>query len=282
MCALPGPRRPQADGEVPLLPTKDYEAPSVLLPANLLREGRRQLGLVDEPVPAVCLLDPDGDIARYLSASGVGAKHPGWACYHTDMWVVDLDGTPMGVVGTAVGASFAVLIAEQLAVSGAELIISITSAGNLRPSAESSSYVLVAKALRDEGTSLHYQPASTWAAIDANLLERLRPLVATYPEAVVIGASWTTDAPYRETQVAIDTAARLGAICVEMEAAALYSFATTSRCAIVCFAHLTNTMAVAGDDFEKGEANGAVAALDLVGAVIARLRTGPDSATSAD
>jgi uridine phosphorylase len=212
--------------------------------------------------------------SRATCPPAVSAKHPGWACYHTDMWVVDVDGTPVGVVGTAVGASFAVLIAEQLAVSGAELIISITSAGNLRPGPRSSSYVLVARALRDEGTSLHYQLASTWAAIDANLLERLRPLVATHPEPVVIGASWTTDAPYRETQVAIDTAAQLGAICVEMEAAALYSFAANSACAILCFAHLTNTMAVAGDDFEKGEANGAHAALDLVRSVLKTLGTG--------
>lgn len=76
----------------PPLAGKDYEAASLFEPANLLREARRQRGLSDVPVPAVGLLDPDGDIVRYLAATGRGQRHPGWACYHTEMWTVDLNG----------------------------------------------------------------------------------------------------------------------------------------------------------------------------------------------
>jgi hypothetical protein len=115
----------------PLMAGKDYLAPSVFEPENLLREARRQRGLVELPVPAVCLLDPDGDIVRYLKRSGRGHKHEGWACYHTEMWITDVDGLEIGVVGMAVGAPFAVLVAEQLAVSGARLTISVTSAGRV-------------------------------------------------------------------------------------------------------------------------------------------------------
>jgi hypothetical protein len=102
----------------PLLHAKGYEQPSIFEPANLLREGRRQRGRPDLDVPAVCLLDPDGDIVRYLSATGRAHEHPGWASYHTTLRVFDLDGTEVGVIGCAVGAPFAVLVAEQLAVSG--------------------------------------------------------------------------------------------------------------------------------------------------------------------
>jgi len=49
---------------------------------------------------------------RYVDASGRGHLHHGWACYHTEMWTVDLDGVDIGVVGMAVGAPFAVLVAE--------------------------------------------------------------------------------------------------------------------------------------------------------------------------
>jgi hypothetical protein len=45
----------------PLLRAKAYDEPSVFEPANLLR---------DIAVPAVCLLDPDGDIVRHLTATG--------------------------------------------------------------------------------------------------------------------------------------------------------------------------------------------------------------------
>ena len=116
-----------------ILAAKRHDAPSVFAPANLLREARRQRGLPEESVPAVCALDPDGDIVRNLSAAGTARKASGWACYHTDMYVIDHAGISIGIVGCAVGAPFAVLVAEQLFVSGCRFLVSITSAGESRP-----------------------------------------------------------------------------------------------------------------------------------------------------
>jgi len=251
----------------PILLNKDYEAPSLFQPENLLREARRQKYLPELRVPEVCLLDPDGDIVRHLAATGEGERHGGWACYHTVMWVTDLHGLHIGVVGLAVGAPFAVLVAEQLSASGAELIISITSAGQVRPVANPPYFVLINKALRDEGTSLHYQPPTTWSRLPSHLEPSLTCALQGLPEPVLIGASWTTDAPYRETQVAIDAAVEREIVCVEMEAAALYAYAAARTRDIVCLAHITNTMAVTGKDFEKGESNGANAALAIAEAI---------------
>lgn len=55
---------------------------------------------------------------------------------------------------------------------------------------------------------------------------------------------------------------------VEMEAAALYTLATVKDYPIVCFAHVTNTMAVAGDDFEKGPDQGSHAILVVIAETI--------------
>jgi hypothetical protein len=49
--------------------------PSVFQPEALLRKACRQKGLPTDPVPAVCLLDPDGDLARHLKQSGRGRRH---------------------------------------------------------------------------------------------------------------------------------------------------------------------------------------------------------------
>ncbi len=95
---------PDAANSSPLLQRKEFAAPSVFQPDNLLREARRQLGRPEVAVPRVCLLDPDGDIVRCLQAKGQGVRHPGWACYHTEMWVTGLHGLSLGVVGLAVGA----------------------------------------------------------------------------------------------------------------------------------------------------------------------------------
>ena len=50
-------------------------------------------------------------------------------------------------------------------------------------------------------------------------------------------------------------------MAVEMEAAALYAFASARNRPVVCFAHVTNRMGQVDGDFEKGEANGALHAL---------------------
>jgi purine-nucleoside phosphorylase len=65
------------------------------------------------------------------------------------------------------------------------------------------------------------------------------------------GASWTTDVPLRETAPAIAVANAAGIHAVEMEAAALYAYATARQRDVICIAHVTNTMAARCDDFEK-------------------------------
>jgi purine-nucleoside phosphorylase len=132
--------------------------------------------------------------------------------------------------------------------------------------------VLIEKALRDEGTSLHYQPRGRWSRLDDRLLRRLAGAFAHLPEPVWPGSSWTTDAPYRETACAIEAAKQDNIACVEMEAAGLYAYATARRQAVVCFAHITNTMATAGADFEKGADNGAHDALAVARAAAGALR----------
>jgi uridine phosphorylase len=261
-----------SDDTTPLLRAKDYTAPSVFQPENLLREGRRQRGLPEIAVPAVCLLDPDGDIVRHLTASGLATEHPGWACYHTTLHTFDLDATQVGVIGCAVGAPFAVLLAEQLDASGCELLISVTSSGAIVSAGEPPYFVVIDKALRDEGTSHHYLPPGDWAPAPDHLITKLDQRLTGLTQPVVTGATWTTDAPYRETAAAIAEAERLGIIAVEMEAAALYAYAAAWSRDVVCVAHVTNTMATGGDDFEKGEADGAHDALEVVSAIIATLR----------
>ena len=90
------------------------------------------------------------------------------------------------------------------------------------------------------------------------------------PVSVERGASWTTDAPFRETADAIAAMRAKGLLAVEMEAAALYAFAEARRKPVLCFAHVTNRMALVERDFEKGEADGTVDALAVITATARR------------
>ncbi len=173
----------------PILTEKHYEESSAFVPANLLREARRQKGLADCPVPAVCVLDPDGDIVRQAKASGRAIRDPDWACYHTDLYRLTYEGTELRIVPCAVGASFAVLVAEQLFASGCHLLISMTSSGQLVDSRPPPYFVLIERALRDEGTSYHYLPPSEVSEGPAQLLASLAGVFDGLGVAVMRGAT---------------------------------------------------------------------------------------------
>src|SRR3954469_4110024 len=118
-------------GKPPILDHKNALSPSVFRPVALLREARRQKRLARVDVPAVCILDPDGDIVRRLRHSGQAQPFENWPCYHTKLDTFTLAGQTVGIVGCAVGAPFAVLVAEELFASGCQLLLSITSAGQI-------------------------------------------------------------------------------------------------------------------------------------------------------
>jgi hypothetical protein len=250
--------------DMPLLNRDDYAAPSVFLPQSLLREARRQKALPDSTVPPVCVLDPDGDLVAYARRQFGATQSPDWACYHTQMWEWGSGEDRFGIIGFVVGGPFAVLVAEQLFACGCELLISITSAGQIIDVGPPPYYVLIDRALRDEGTSYHYLPPSDYANADPTLIASARGAVADIPVRVHIGAAWTTDAPYRETEKMIAKRKAQGILAVEMESSALYAFATARGRAVICLAHVSNQLGCVEGDFEKGEGNGARWSAELV------------------
>ncbi|HEV2660372.1 MAG TPA: nucleoside phosphorylase [Ktedonobacteraceae bacterium] len=248
----------------PILTEKHYHEPSIFTPKNLLREARRQKGVPEQPVPEICVLDPDGDLVDYLLATGQAKRHPTWACYHTTLLTWKQDGVEYGIIGRVVGASFAVLVAEELFVCGCQLLISITSAGQLMELGATPYVVLIDRALRDEGTSYHYLPPALYSTLSETLHTHI---LSTWDETYLtlhVGGSWTTDAPFRETERLLARGRDLGLVAIEMEAAALYALATAKDYPIVCFAHVTNQMARIEGDFEKGAANGSMTMLEII------------------
>jgi len=256
---------------VPILGNKHADAPSVFEPQALLREARRQKGLASVEVPPTCILDPDGDLARRLRRLGQSRPFEPWPCYHTSLDAFTLAGLPAGILPCAVGAPFAVLVAEELFASGCRLLVSLTSAGQITPVRRPPYFVVIDRALRDEGTSYHYAAPAEFAEAQPQLVTAAADALTRRGLPAVVGATWTTDAPFRETAEAIAAARAKGVLAVEMEAAALYTFAQVRRARVLCLAHVTNMMGQLGEDFEKGEADGAIDALAALEAVVSAL-----------
>lgn len=257
----------------PILDNKHLGAPSVFEPTALLREARRQKGLPVIDVPSVCILDPDGDIVRGLKKAGTAKRIADWPCYHTDLYAFPLAGQIAGIIPCAVGAPFAVLVAEELFACGCQTLISLTSAGQIVPAAKPPYFVVIDRALRDDGTSYHYAAPDMFAEADPQLIATAQRALRDAGLPSYVGPSWTTDAPFRETAEAIASACAKGMLAVEMEAAALYTFGRTRNKTVLCLAQVTNTMGLAGHDFEKGQAQGAADALTILETVAAALRS---------
>jgi uridine phosphorylase len=148
------------------------------------------------------------------------------------------------------------------------LLLSVTSAGQITLSGRPPYFVIIDRALRDEGTSYHYAPPSEYGEADAALVATALEALNGTKQRVMVGSSWTTDAPFRETADAIAAARSKGVLAVEMEAAALYAFARAAGVAVLCLAHVTNTMGQTEQDFEKGEADGTADALAVLEVIV--------------
>lgn len=250
------------DSRPPILDHDPAEEP-VFLPGNLLEGARRQKGLTRTEVPGGCLLDFDGELLHHLVRSGAAVEDPAWPCFHTRLYRWNADDAEYGVIGGTVGAPFAVLVAEELFASGCRALVSISSAGLIAEELSPPFFLLIEKALRDEGTSHHYLRPGRFSLASTSLVEAVERSLADALLPVLKGASWTTDAPFRETKRLIASRRSEGIVSVEMEAAALLALGTSLGKPVVCLAHVTNAMATRGDDFEKGGGPGQEAALTV-------------------
>ncbi len=269
--SVSGPSDQRSDVEkrstAPILEHDDPDAPSMFTAEAMLSLSRQTKGLTAVNVPDICVLDPDGDLERHLHSRGELCEDENWGCFHTHLAVCSCTERPFGIIGRAVGAAFSVLLAEQLFASGCRFLISLSSAGQVADLGPPPYFVVIDKALRDEGTSYHYLPPSRFAEADARILQRVLPSLAETGVHFHVGPSWTTDAPFRETEAKVAKRRAEGLLTVEMEAAGLYAFAAATGNPVLCLAQVTNRLNCTPGDFSKGVAEGAEAALQLIAAI---------------
>lgn len=124
-----------------------------------------------------------------------------------------------------IGAPHAVVFMEELIAGGTKEVINMGTAGGLY----GTGVFLCDKAVRDEGTSHHYIPDSIYSYPNEKLTERLEKELIKAKIEYRIGATWTIDAPYRETKKEIAHYKRIGVKTVEMEASALFAVAQVRK-----------------------------------------------------
>ncbi|MDX2268659.1 MAG: nucleoside phosphorylase [Bryobacter sp.] len=218
----------------------------------LMADVRRLRQLPAEALPEICFLEFDGDFTDWLVETGQAHRVEDWACFHTNMFALDLAGQRCGIIARTIGAPYAVLIAEQLHAAGVRVIFGITSAGRIAPDLALPGLVVANGAVRDEGTSFHYLPPAETVAAPAALAEAMAESLADFPRALRSGLVWTTDAPYRETAQQIQHWAARGVLAVEMQAAGLFAFAQAKQAQVGLLALVSNATDHDGEQFNTG------------------------------
>lgn len=134
-------------------------------------------------------------------------------------------GTPIALFNAPVGASACVAILEDLIAFGMKKLVLFGTCGVLDEAIKETSIIVPQMAIRDEGTSYHYLPASDEIEVNVGLQDFLTSFLIDKGISHSVGKVWTTDGIYRETAEKLYNRKEAGAICVDMECSAVAALA---------------------------------------------------------
>ncbi|RBY77471.1 purine-nucleoside phosphorylase [Blastococcus sp. TF02-09] len=141
------------------------------------------------------------------------------------LYRLPVEGGHVGVFHPGVGAPLAGGVLEEMIATGCRTFVACGGAGAVIPGLALGHVVVPDAAVRDEGTSFHYLPPGREVAADPAVTAVLSAVLTECDVPHVVGKTWTTDAPYRETQARIAARRAEGCVTVEMEAAAFFAVA---------------------------------------------------------
>lgn len=140
-----------------------------------------------------------------------------------DMYLVKRTRGRVGVLSNfGIGAPVVVSLAEEMIAFGVKRFIILSWGGALQKDLHAGDIVLNDRAIRDEGVSHHYLPSEKYAPADSLLRQKLENKLSLIGTKFTTGATWTTDAPYRETKAEVLQYQSEGVQVVEMEIAGLF------------------------------------------------------------
>ncbi|HEX3044574.1 MAG TPA: nucleoside phosphorylase [Bacillota bacterium] len=137
------------------------------------------------------------------------------------LYQIEYQGKRVGFYSSGVGAPLAAYFLEQAIACGYTKFVACGGAGVLKSDIQMGKIIIPAAAIRDEGTSYHYYPPSREIQIPKEHIDALAQELERQGVEYMIGKTWTTDAPFRETKPKIDKRKQEGCLTVEMECSAL-------------------------------------------------------------
>jgi uridine phosphorylase len=152
-------------------------------------------------------------------------------------WTGRLAGEPVSVTSTGIGGPSAAIAMEELTKVGADTFIRVGTSGAMQADITTQTLGVLQAAIRDEGTTLHYLPVEFPAVADLAVTAALQRAAERSGLPVRVGVAQSKDSYFgQHERDRMPVSARLaerwdawtrgGAICSEMEAAALFVVAS--------------------------------------------------------
>lgn len=192
-----------------------------------------------------------GDVGRYVLLPGDPGRCKPIAALFDDAKLVAtnreyvtytgyLEGEKVSVTSTGIGSPSAAIAVEELIKIGADTFIRVGTSGAIQKDIHSGELAIITGAIRDEGTTLHYLPVEFPAVADLEVVLALQRAAQKTGVKYRTGISQTKDSFYGQHEPErMGVAARLldrwkaweigGALCSEMEAAAILIIASMHR-----------------------------------------------------
>ena len=193
----------------------------------------------------------DGDVGRYVLLPGDPGRcekiarffdNPHFVAQNREYvtWTGFLEGEKVSVVSTGIGCPSAAIAVEELVEVGADTLIRVGSSGSMQPYVHAGDVAVITASIRDEGTTPQYLPLAYPAVADVEIVCALRDAAIKLGQSYHLGVSQSKDSFYGEVErtrmpLAIALTERWnawvagGAVCSEMESAALFILSSIYR-----------------------------------------------------
>jgi uridine phosphorylase len=135
------------------------------------------------------------------------------------------DGVPLTLCSTGIGGPSAAIAIEELAATGVKTLLRVGTTGALQPEIEIGDMIVATGAAKEEGTTKRYESGTYPAVADHAAVSELVAAADRRDEDVFVGPIVTDDAFYNETEAYVADWSEGGLLCVEMEAATLFTLA---------------------------------------------------------
>ncbi len=141
------------------------------------------------------------------------------------LYEIAVGGKRLAFYQAGVGAPLSAGLLEEVIARGCRKFIACGGAGVLDRTIAAGHVLVPSAAVRDEGTSYHYLPPGREVAASPEGVAAIEATLRKHRVDYLVGKTWTTDAPYRETPEMVKRRRAEGCLTVEMEAAAFFAVA---------------------------------------------------------